>query len=883
MTNVKSTKKALIASILSLCMCFSMLLGTTFAWFTDSVTSNNNIITAGNLDVELYYQVEGQTDWTKVTETSNIFIEGALWEPGHTEVVKLKVVNEGTLAFQYQLGVNIAGETGATNKDGDKFMLSDYIKFDVVEGEQTYNTRDEAVAAVDKTATKLNKGFSSEVTKLEAGKETVVTMVVYMPANVGNEANHNGVAPTIKLGLNVFATQVTGEGDSFGSDYDADAWADSVEVLTAEDLLKALKTGASVKLAEDITLTETLSINAGTTAAINLDGKTLTGAIEVADNATLTVANGTIANTNNEVSAIQTNGGDLILDDVTIASARHGVRVEGGKVTINGGTYKVDPTSAKTQHAVNVSDGGYVVINGGTFIGPKGTMADSGAAVNVQAGSTVIINGGNFSGGKNNTLAAKGTLTVKGGTFDQDPSAFVAEGHKATKVGETYYVAAEAVKVVGNNDDLKGALTTDGKNPANNVEVILAPGTYTFPSSIIGTGVTINCEEGTVFTGTSGLNINGATVIGATFDAGDKNTSVSGTINGTFKNCTFTGGSEGVRWCYTTANTPVIFENCVFETTFRGIHFDGMKGDITFKNCEINGFNAFGGTATVTFEGCTFGYDQSKYNGLNMYVNTILADCKFDFVSGKTNFIDFEASGKTLSITNCTATLDGENTNIIDFVGGTYVKQTNITIDGVALVSTTESLKDAVEKGNNIILNGTVDLGGTKDNYITLTEDTTITGGTIKGTGWTGELNYGVNATAGDIVFDGVTFDTNDWTTEGWAKWGISVNVNGTANVTFKNCTFKGTQCPIYQSGSESVVTLENCKFETTSVAIQCEIYSGDFQLGQDLIVKGCDFTGLADVLHIYDYDKDPSSEAIAQYLTENGNTFTGVCKQTCK
>ena len=93
MTNVKSTKKALIASILSLCMCFSMLLGTTFAWFTDSVTSANNIITAGNLDVELYYQVEGQTDWTKVTDQTSIFKKDALWEPGYTEVVKLKVVN----------------------------------------------------------------------------------------------------------------------------------------------------------------------------------------------------------------------------------------------------------------------------------------------------------------------------------------------------------------------------------------------------------------------------------------------------------------------------------------------------------------------------------------------------------------------------------------------------------------------------------------------------------------------------------------------------------------------------------------------------------------------------------------------------------------------
>jgi predicted ribosomally synthesized peptide with SipW-like signal peptide len=111
-----------------------MLIGTTFAWFTDSVTSANNIIKSGNLDVELYYQAEGQTDWTKVTENTNVFKEDTLWEPGHTEVVKLKVVNEGSLALKYNLGVNVASEVGSVNVKGEAFKLSDYIKFGIVDG-----------------------------------------------------------------------------------------------------------------------------------------------------------------------------------------------------------------------------------------------------------------------------------------------------------------------------------------------------------------------------------------------------------------------------------------------------------------------------------------------------------------------------------------------------------------------------------------------------------------------------------------------------------------------------------------------------------------------------------------------------------------------------
>ena len=229
MTKKKTTKKALLASALSLLLCFSMLLGTTYAWFTDSVTSANNIIRSGNLDVELYYQVEGQTDWTKVTETTNVFMENALWEPGHTEVVKLKVVNEGSLALKYQLGVNIASEVGSVNQAGKEFKLSQFIKYGIIDGAQTY-TRDEAVAAVDATATALNAAYNSDVIVLEPKNDTdsdekIVTMVVYMPTTVNNDANYRtgAAVPTINLGINLFATQADFESDSFGNDYDGDA------------------------------------------------------------------------------------------------------------------------------------------------------------------------------------------------------------------------------------------------------------------------------------------------------------------------------------------------------------------------------------------------------------------------------------------------------------------------------------------------------------------------------------------------------------------------------------------------------------------------------------------------------------------------------------
>lgn len=221
MTNRKATKRALICSLLAIVVCFSMLVGTTFAWFTDSVTSANNIIASGNLDVNMYYQVEGQTDWTALTDSSNIFMENALWEPGHTEVIKLKVVNEGSLALKYILGVSVDEEDEFTNVNGETVKLSDFIKYGIVDGAQTY-TRDEAVLAVDATATALSEAYGSEEIKILPGEEKIVTLVVYMPTTVGNDANAAAdEEPTINLALTVLATQVDNESDGFGSDYDA--------------------------------------------------------------------------------------------------------------------------------------------------------------------------------------------------------------------------------------------------------------------------------------------------------------------------------------------------------------------------------------------------------------------------------------------------------------------------------------------------------------------------------------------------------------------------------------------------------------------------------------------------------------------------------------
>ena len=233
MTNRKTTRRALVLSLLSLLLCCSMLVGTTFAWFTDSVTSGKNQIVAGNLDIELEYSKDMKEDsWADVKDAENLF-SANLWEPGHTEVVYLRLSNQGTLALKYQFEMAF-DETIGTNVAGETFKLSQFLKYDIVDVTAAYANRDAARDAVKDTAQTLAAySVSGEMLgKTEnATVSKTMALVIYMPEEVDNKANYKTgtAAPTINLYLNLFATQLVSEEDSFGPDYDAGAaWTGDV-------------------------------------------------------------------------------------------------------------------------------------------------------------------------------------------------------------------------------------------------------------------------------------------------------------------------------------------------------------------------------------------------------------------------------------------------------------------------------------------------------------------------------------------------------------------------------------------------------------------------------------------------------------------------------
>lgn len=258
MANKKVTKRALLASVLALVMCISMLVGSTYAWFTDSVSSVNNVIKAGNLDVVLEYKNSWDDDWAVVDGNENLFDENALYEPGYTEVVFLRVSNAGTLALKYQLDLQVISEKSSTNVYGEEFYLSDYIQAgayfqDEYIGGANYadilmptmfGTREAAKSNIHNFAA-LETVTYTDNSVLLPGEDTaqVMAIVLHMPETVGNEANHKtGVdAPEINLGVNLLATQHMYEDDSFGNDYDKDAlFGTYIELEAGADLLAAM-------------------------------------------------------------------------------------------------------------------------------------------------------------------------------------------------------------------------------------------------------------------------------------------------------------------------------------------------------------------------------------------------------------------------------------------------------------------------------------------------------------------------------------------------------------------------------------------------------------------------------------------------------------------
>ena len=394
MTNRKSTKRALLGSVMAMVLCLAMLVGATFAWFTDTASTGVNKIQAGNLDIEIQDETGKAIDtlaWA--TKDGTAFAEDGktpLWEPGCTyTLTPFQIVNKGNLALKYKIVV--------TGLEGDTGLLK-VIKFTYKTGEETFDMNTEGHLTAN------------------GGASKVITVSAHMDEAAGNEYM-NKTLEGVKF--TVYATQDTVESDSFTSQYDKDA---AYPVVNVTELKEALTNGGVVNVATDIrtnnsedTAAARVVISQPTT--LNLDKKIISP-----DN----MGN----NTNSNFVALYVNadttinaGKDGGID--TGVNGGYGINVkDGATLTINGGYYYGGGTAVQVQE-------GTLVINGGTFACEPYS--------NPTYGYNFLINCVDKAY-KNGTAKA----IIQGGTFiNFDPSNCTAEGAGTNFVPDGYKVVSQ--------------------------------------------------------------------------------------------------------------------------------------------------------------------------------------------------------------------------------------------------------------------------------------------------------------------------------------------------------------------------------------------------------------------------------------------------------
>ena len=218
MNNKKTTKRALLSSVMAIVLCLAMLIGTTFAWFTDTASTAVNKIQAGTLDVQLLDEngnsLEGQTlSWQKAAGAPGG--EQVLWEPGCTyKLQPITIKNAGNLALKYK--VIISGIKGSAK-------LNEVI--------------DWTISGAD-----INTEYS-----LTAGASNTLTIEGHMQKSAGNE--YQGLSID-NIAITVVATQDTVENDSFNDQYDVNAVYPVAPTLSNTTVTGTIKSGESTTLGQ---------------------------------------------------------------------------------------------------------------------------------------------------------------------------------------------------------------------------------------------------------------------------------------------------------------------------------------------------------------------------------------------------------------------------------------------------------------------------------------------------------------------------------------------------------------------------------------------------------------------------------------------------------
>ena len=610
MTKQKATKRALLMSFLSILLCVSMLIGTTYAWFTDSVTSAGNIIKSGTLDVEMYWKDATATGAQKTYKDAS---EGAIfnydkWEPGYVEAKNVKISNVGTLALQYHL--NIA------KTEGNIPELAKVIDVYYADGEYTLADREmDDLTKVGTLADVLDGMPANMAGDLEAGKDDFVTIALKMREEAGNEYQDLAIGTAFKVVL--MATQDNVEFDSFDENYD-DIQIPEMNIETIDGVTYGTTIdGEYVMIGVDDPTLTTFTVNDKVTILGTGDGENDNDRIfgKNAPLESLTLPEGLVEIKDNALNMLPN------LKTVNFPSTLKTIGIQAFRIT--GMTELTIPSNVE-----EIKFGAFRDMANLTTVTIEGnpTLANyvfrscpNLTSIYLLGDDVQFEGGGQFATHQDTGYSNPLTIYVKNATV-------AARVHAAQSSAQDYVVKilgdaadgsdATAVEKVSNDTQLADAIA-DGAST-----VVLSSGNYTMPDVSAGSNLTIVG--------------NGDTVVASQDDGaseGDGDYSLRGSTV-TFENVTITTsttyfpGYVGVKGTY---------NNC----TINGVWT--LYDDSTFNNCtfKVSGdiYNVWTwGAKEAVFNGCTFNND-GKAVLLYGTVNTKLTmnDCVFNDNGGLTD------------------------------------------------------------------------------------------------------------------------------------------------------------------------------------------------------------------------------------------------------
>ena len=743
MTNSKSTKRALLSSAFAVLICVAMLIGTTFAWFTDTASTAVNKIQAGNLDValEMYDTVQGK--WVSAEGETLSFVkapgaeaEEILWEPGCTyELPKLRVKNNGNLALKYKVLI--------TGIKGDA-KLNEAIEWTI------------------------GDAACGEEQRLLAGADNEFIIKGHMKEDAGNE--YQGLSID-GISITVYATQDTVEHDSKDNTYDEGAEYNTTIVTNsaeAEIALSENKENIYVDLARDVSFDVDESnaklLGGANTKLIVIDGKGCKLTFNNKNNDTgivsragtkLVIKNAVIDN-----SGYSKDGGTWSTHDIIFSNYNGEVQLENvtftnaialsGKATLT--DVKIsDKNATQATYMLWIVEGSNVTLNNVTIDGKSAVGKDNRAiAIKNQYVPGKYGNGGDT------------TLTVNGltATSDKYAAIYVTSNNETTvNLNGAIDVTGAAVndnvvqKDAGStgeiivNDNSTKVVKAASQDELNNVissveagkstKVVIGAGKYALPSTGIPAGVAISGEgmgktnltapatkSGAGKTGLivnkPGVSVSNATITGHADITSDmysglldireggttldnieivnRTSLASGVVinSGVSKGKTVTMKNSKLNVYHRAffvadgANGTIEIDNCDITGSVYALNVNsGNSQNLVIKctNSKLHGWSSYGEIKSASFENVEFSKGASNYDYLRPYADTTLKNCTFDNAfkmgAGKAGFTitieDCAYNGTVLTATNVRDLL-------FDSDDLSNLKGCTITVNGVSVV-----------------------------------------------------------------------------------------------------------------------------------------------------------------------------------------------------